>query len=264
MNILLPVGRMVWGNLTEAVARKDYFTKQPKLDKDGKQVMSWELGVAIPKGSESDWKQTGWGQKIVEVATGAFPQGQHMSPSFAWKIVDGDSQIPNKAGTILAKKEGFAGHWVLNCGTMLAPKLVNRDGTAPILDRSIVRAGHYIQVLLMVKGNDSQQTPGMYLNAQIVAHSAIGKEIVQESVDASKVGFGGDLPVGATSHAAQPTAQPVQTFAPMTLTPPPPVMTPPPVMAPARVMTDKASAPYESYIAAGWTDDVLRAHGLML
>lgn len=260
MNILLPVGRMVWGNLTEAVARKDFKTKLPKLDKEGKQVMVWDLGVAVPKGSESDWQQTSWGQKIVEVATSAFPKGQHMHPSFAWKIVDGDSQIPNKAGTIPATKEGFPGHWVLNCGNMFAPKLVNRDGTAPILDRSIVRAGHYIQVLLMVKGNDSQETPGVYLNAQIVAHSAIGKEIIQESVDASKVGFGGELPVGATSHAVQPS----QTFAPMTLTPPPPVMTPPPVMAPARVMTDKASAPYESYVAAGWTDDVLRAHGLML
>lgn len=73
-----------------------------------------------------------------------------------------------------------------------------------------------------------------------------------------------------TSPAPQPytgymqpqTAVPAPTPAPMAPPPAPAPMAPP--AAPARVMTAKAAgAPYESFVAQGWNDDMLRQHGYM-
>lgn len=249
-NILFPIGRMVWGRVDESVVVKDDKTKQPKLDKHGEIMRTFAFGVAVPKAGEVDWKVTEWGKQIVAIANAEFPQGQSKLPTFAWKVVDGDSTIPNKAGRIPSQQEGYAGCWIVTFKDGFAPKLVNRDGTAPIIDRSEVKTGHYVQVLASVNGNKSQQSPGVYINPKIVAHSAIGQEIVREDFDASSVGFGAG-------------AMPEQ-FAPMTVTPPPAPVAAPPAPPSGPVMTAKATAPYETYIGAGWTDQQLRDQGYMI
>lgn len=82
------------------------------------------------------------------------------------------------------------------------------------------------------------------------------------------------LPVAASppvtpyaGYMAPPAAGPAPLAAPAPVASPAlaaPMTPPPPIASPTRVMLPAAGAhTYESLIAAGWTDDTLRAHGMM-
>jgi hypothetical protein len=283
-----PVGRLVWGSLSKAKTKDA--EGNPLVIKNGpdagKTTQRFEFGLAIPKGPETHWNQTPWGMLIDQAAKEAFPQGQHAIPSFAWKVQDGDSKIPNRKGRIPSTQEGFKGHWILAFSSSFAPTTVNKDGTQPFPADSI-KNGHYVQVNGSVGGNKSLQQPGVFLNHRFVAHAGYGPEI-QSGPDASQAGFGKDaLPAGASSTpvatlAAGPTnaapaapqtvISPAPTATPATFAPPPPVtqvvphptfltptVTPPPPSGP--VMTEKAGTiTYAQMIANGWTHEQLVEH----
>ncbi len=199
VQILTPMGgRFVMGDL---------YSPKTK-DADGKPLVGkdkvtprveYVCGVAIPKGTEQHWAHTEWGQKVW--AAGAAGHGNLITrPDFSWKIIDGDSQIPNKKGKKPCDREGYPGHWVLVFSGGFAPKICTKDGSQPILEAGVVKPGHYIQVFGTVKDNAPSQTPGVYLNLMAVAHSGFGKEIQQASVDTGSVGFGqGQMPAGASA-----------------------------------------------------------------
>lgn len=203
VTITSPVGRLVSGSVSEGHVRTDN-QNQPKLGKDGQPLMEYYLGVAIPKGGESNWWETPWGQKIMEVGFAAFPQGQAQQANFAWKIVDGDSTVPNKANKIPNQQPGYAGHWILNLSNGYAPACYNANGSQAIDPKDIYR-GSYVQVFFSVKGNGSFQSPGVYLNPSMVALAGHG-ELIQSGPDVTQAGFGQDaqLPPGAS---ATPLAQ---------------------------------------------------------
>ena len=106
--ILFPVGRMIGGSLYVPQKKTDQSGK-PKLDATGQQMTAYNFGVAIPKGVEQHWAQTEWGAQIWAVGNAAYP-GIAQNPSFAWKIIDGDSQIPNKRNNRPCDQEGYARH----------------------------------------------------------------------------------------------------------------------------------------------------------
>lgn len=273
-----PVGRLVQGSLykgnTQDAEGNPLVTKsgpnagQPRVD--------YFFALAIPKTGETHWNQTEWGKKIWEVGQKSFPNGQANAPSFAWKIVDGDSTVPNRRGRKPADREGYPGHWVLSFSSGYAPKVYNRDGTEVITEPGAVKLGYYVQVAGVCAGNGSMQQPGVYLNHSMVALSGYGPEIVV-GPDPSSVGFGasplpagasaapvGGLPSPASAAPAAPVAPPVPPVAPP-VTPNPGFLTPPvPPVAPARVMLPAANgATYEQLIGAGWTDALLVQHGMM-
>jgi hypothetical protein len=340
--ILTPVGRLVAGSLykgqtTDAEGRQLLVKNGPQA---GQPRVDWFFAIAIPKQGEQHWAQTPWGRTIWEVGHGAFPNGQAQSPQFAWKIVDGDSQIPNSKGQKPCDKEGYRGHWVLHWSSGFAPKIFNADGTQQITQPDAVKLGYYIQVHGSVDGNGSSQKPGVYLNHSMVALAAYGPEI-QVGPDAAAVGFGQgvalppgasatppagsfnpappmaapqvpgaptgmpQLPTfpGAASGAGQPTGLPGipsvpgmpsatgaaamppqlpmpqvpvqphpgflnvpgQPAAPSALPVNPVPSVPMVPAAPVRQMTAKANgATYEQMVASGWTDDLLRQHGMMV
>ncbi len=193
-----PVGRLVAGTP---------HNKQPVLDDNGNQkvnrngepMFNWFFAVAIPKGSEQHWSQTEWGQKVWQVGHAAFPNGQADSPAFAWKVVDGDSQIPNKKGIAPFQREGYPGNWVLNFATSLKePDCYNADGSQRIPSDTFY-TGCFAQVFASVTGNNSLQSPGVYLNPEMVAFAAHGERI-HSGPDVSQAGFGGaPLPPGAST-----------------------------------------------------------------
>ena len=111
--------------------------------------------------------------------------------------MDGDSQQPNRRGTIPANVEGYAGHWVLNFSSGYQPKLFNADGTQQLIEIDAVKPGYYIQVYGTVRGNDNSANPGVFLNHSMVALAGFGPEIMT-GPDAGAVGFGGALPPGAS------------------------------------------------------------------
>ena len=279
VNFTTPVGRLVGGSLYKP-QDKDADGK-PLLTKDSKPTVRYWLPLAIPKGQETHWSQTPWGKAIWDVGVKAFGQAAS-APSFAWKIVDGDSTVPNKRGKAPCTNEGYPGHWVLNFGGTYAPKAVNKDGSAYLLEPDAIKAGYYVQIAGSVSDNKPSQSPGVYLNYALVSLQGFGPEISQ-GMNPAEAGFGqaplpagaSPVPVGGMPAATVFTgagtgwgaAAPV---APIAVTPNPSFLMPPPaapVAAPpaAPVMTPKANGvTYEQYRAAGWTDAQLRENGMMV
>ena len=288
--ILFPAGRFVGGSLTTGKTT-DYYGK-PLTNGDGTPAADYSFACAIAKDGRP-WWETEWGKVIHQAGVAAFPTGQTSNPSFAWKVTDGDSQVPNKKGKKPCDNEGWPGHWVVWFSSRFAPKTVNSNGSAQI-DPALIKPGHFIQVYGDVKGNGSTESPGMFINHNGVAHAGFGPEI-NFGADLSNVGFGsGPLPAGASAvpvggmtpaqaqaNAGTPTppaaATPAASAPPVTpatvvqphttilnggAAPTPPAPPAPP--APARQMTAKANgATYESFIAAGWDDATLVREGMM-
>lgn len=300
IDILFPPGRMVQGsvykpNTTDADGKPLVVKSGPNA---GQPRVDFFFAVAIPK-TQAHWANEvhpdarigDWGAKIWNHAHAQWPQGQAQRSDFAWKIEDGDSQIPNKKGMKNCDREGYPGHWVIKFGGGYAPKIVNKEGTAAILEPDAIKCGYYVQVFGNVSSNESSQTAGIYMNHKIVALNGFGEEI-SYGPDPTQVGFGAVAPgasavplggmtppVPGVPASAPPVpgvapAAPVPTPAPNTgfvagpaSAPPPPgaaAVAPPPPAAPVRQMTAAATATYEAYIAGGWTDAQLIANGLML
>ncbi len=250
------------------------------------------------------------------------PTGPCVHPSFAFKVIDGDSV--DTSGKLWSTREGFAGHWVVRFGSGYAPRCFHAGRYAAneqIQEKGAIKRGYFIRISGTVEGNNNAQKPGLYLNLDMVELAAYGPEIVS-GPDAGEAFGGGPaaLPAGATMTPPTPTAgpgpgapplpgatAPVVPVAPVagpgtspppiagpgappaydgymggnaTLPPAPgapvaalPATTPaalPPPVAPLAPIASPSSpvmlpaagqTPYAAYIAAGWTDDTLRAHG---
>lgn len=297
--VLFPPGRLVWGSVYNP--REKDAEGKPLLIKTGpnagQPTKRWSFGVAIAKGSEAHWNQTKWGSDIYNTAARAWPNGQFQAPSFAWKVTDGDSTVPNKAGKKPCDREGYRGCWVLAFDSSYAPQLYDRFGEKPLQEPGMIKTGYFVEINGTVAGNGSGNQPGMFLNPGMIAFTAYGDEIVG-GPDASSVGFGkAPLPPGASAvplsamggAPAVPPAAPsppqqsptyTGTLAsdaahlagatyvqpnPGILMPPPPPTAPVAPPAPARVMTAQAGgATYEQMVGAGWTDALLIQHGMMI
>jgi len=282
-DVLLPVGRLVMGSLTEPQTTDA--DGNPLLIKSGPQTgqprTNYFFAVAVPKNGAANWWDTPWGAKILAVGQAAFPN-QCQSPKFAWKIEDGDSTVPNTKGNKPCDREGFPGNFIVRLGSGFAPKTLTANGSAPV-DPATIKLGHYVEVLCNVDGNGSAQQPGIYINHQFVAHSGFGPEIYV-GPDPTSVGFGqAALPPGATTTPAPalnapavpgaaptPPAAPAAPATPVPTVPhtailagPPAIPTPP--VAKQRVMLPAAQgATYEAFMATGqWTDELLVQHGMM-
>lgn len=299
-----PVGRLVYGSLykpRDKDAQGNPLTIKSGLN-IGKPKVEYAFGLAIPKGPERHWAETEWGQKIWQVGHAAFPGGQTTQrQDFAWKVQDGDSTQLNKNNKRPCDQEGFKGHWILKFASSYPPKIYRPNGQGgyeQLIEPDAIKNGHYIQVNGSISGNNSPQTPGVYLNHNMICFSGYGPEITN-GPDVNSAGFGqAPLPPGAsqiplaanlplpmpptpTSPVAYPSASvganPV-TAAPVM--PPPPNVIPspypipgtvPPPPAPAPVdnearMTAKAKAEGQTYagmIAGGWNESLMIQHGYL-
>ena len=195
------VGRLVYGSPGIAVQDIDFSTNKPKMMADGVTPrMIFNFGVAIPKqpGDQGHWgNNPAWGSPIFQFGHAAFPEAA-ARPDFSWKIMDGDSTMPNKKGTIPAHTEHNRGHWIVSFKNQFAPQLYNRDGSQVIAAQEFY-TGAYVQVRFDVNSNKSQANPGIYLNPVMVALSGHGEHIVN-TPDVSVAGFGtAALPAGASA-----------------------------------------------------------------
>ena len=191
----------------------------PVLQSDGVTPMTEAyIAVAIPKAGSVDWKTTPWGQQIYARAVADWPNGEYGAPTFAWKIADGDSQIPNQKGKKPAEREGWAGHWILHCNTQLGIRCHHVGQYAPeqqIQDANEIKTGDYARVLIGVRGNGPSQSPGVYVNPILFELSRAGQLIMSESGPAAADVFSAGQPQpGAVVQQPQPGAvvqQPVVT-----------------------------------------------------
>lgn len=291
-NITTPVGRLVQGSLykpqtTDAEGKPLVVKSGPN---SGQAKVTYYFAIAVPKNAgEQHWAQTPWGAIIYKVGQEGFPGGAANSPTFAWKVIDGDSQIPDRTGKRPCDREGFAGSWILRFSSGFAPKIYNKDGSAAIVEPEAVKLGYFVQVNGDVDANGSLQQPGVFLNHNMVALAAFGPEIYV-GPDPSAVGFGTNvaLPPGASAVPAaaftppvgaspvpvvgMPFVPPVHAAIPPNPAflqvpggmPPPPPHVPMPSPPPARVMLPSAGGnTYEQMIAQGWNDALLVQHGHM-
>ena len=261
--ILFPVGRMIGGSVYKAQTVLDNF-KKPKLHSDGTEQTEFNIGVAFPKGTETHWNQTVWGKAIHAVGAAAHPQ-HHSIPSYAWKVIDGDSTVPNKSGRAPASQEGYKGHWVIWFKQRWAPKLSQGQGE-PLFETDQIIPGYYVEVWASVVGNTGP-SPGVYINPLAINRVAFGEKIsTAATVDTRAVGFGKSAaPAGASAvPLSQGFAPPAPTPNPAFLQVPPPAPVAPPP-APIHVMTAKANgATYEQMIAGGWNHAQLIEHGMLV
>jgi hypothetical protein len=278
IDIRFPVGRMVSGSCYDPQTKDA--TGQPLVFKTGAQKgqprVKYDMGVAIAKkAGETHWSQTEWGAKIYQLAAAQMP-AHYQRPDFAFKITDGDSQVPNKKGRKPCEREGYPGHWVVYFSNGSAPTIVNANGSQIIAEKYALKCGYYVEVLASIKVNSVDSNPGLYISQKYVALSGYGEEI-SFLPDPSTVGFGGSaLPAGASTV---PVGAPVAAVPPpVAVAPVPPVVpgvvpppnyavlgtTPPPPAAPVGPQpTPKAAgATVEQMLAwPGWTMETLIANG---
>ena len=263
---LLPEGRIVKGHPLFDRPKTDDHNK-PVLDSSNNQVLERYIALAIPKNGSTDWKQTDWGVKIVQAASdpvSGYSANEQLSPVFSWKIVDGDSPIPNRKGNVPKDQEGHQGHWVMHLNTRV-PYAVYANGNyaVPITDKNEVKTGDYARVYINVKGNKPSLTPGVFLNPRMLEITRAGQQIITDNLPSAASVFGGGAPAAPNTAppsvpAAPNTAPPSVPAAPVA----PAAPTPPPV-APAPAPEEKYEVEGSVYTKSqllampGWTEAII-------
>ncbi len=219
--LLTPVGRLVQGDCFEPQTTDS--EGKPLLIKNGPNAgqprVDYFMAIAIPK-TDAGYSEL-WA-KVHGEARAAFPSlfdatGNCVNPTFAFKVTDGDSQVPNGKGIRPCDREGFPGNWILNFSGGFAPKCYTAGGAEVINDSNMIKRGYYIRIYGSVRGNGSQQKPGIYLNHSMVELVGYGEEIITGPSGDAVFGAApaGALPAGASAtpvapvtSMAQPTAVP--------------------------------------------------------
>lgn len=229
------IGRMLWGNLYEP-KMEDFEGNPLKPNKDGTpNTGNYEFGLAIPKNPG----ETHWANSPLGAVIWAQGHKDHSAsaprPDFSWKVVDGDSAIAGKPykgkpGRAPKDKEGYPGNWVFSFRGSYAPKIVNANGSAYLLDKDVVMPGDCIQVFGSVVGNTGA-TPGVYLNYAVVSYQGRHRDgrLSTAGPDPTTLGFGQDPKPAWMTDVPQGNTPPPPAGA--GATPPPPAFngaTPPP------------------------------------
>lgn len=212
--LLTPVGRLVQGSPFEP--RTTDAEGNPLTIRNGanagKPRVDYFMALAIPK-NDPGWNDIN--TKIYNEAKSGFPNlfdaaGNCIHPQFAWKIIDGDSQVPNSRNVKPCDREGYPGNWVLMFSSGIAPKVYTAGGEALLTNPAELKRGDYIRIYGNVAGNESQQRPGVYLNHSLVERVGFGEEIITGVT--GEQAFGGQpaaLPPGASATPTAP-ATPMQ------------------------------------------------------
>jgi len=193
MSKMLITGRLVQGHPMRGRPDIDGRTNQQKTNKMGELQFQFYFAVAIPKQGEQDFKQTEWGAYINNAAIAGWPNGEHQRPNFAWKIVDGDSNIPDQNGNPPCSKEGWPGHWIIkftngySTPSYHAGRLQAQD---VIMNEAELKCGDYVRVQFSALGNAPCQSPGVYINAHMVELSRAGIAIMSASAPNANEAFG--------------------------------------------------------------------------
>lgn len=282
-DILTPVARLVSGHPMISYPVLDKMN-QPRLMATGEPMNSTSIGLAFAKGTEQHWNETAWGAPIWNAGMVAWPNGEFNAPTFAWKVTDGDSQIPNKKGNKPCDNDGWQGHWVVFLSTMFSIPSYHVGRYEPhqvIQDKNEVKTGDYVRASFNVTGNNVKgpvESPGMYINPVMLELSRAGIAIVSANAPSASAAFGEVAPVVPANalvdnSVATPTAQPTAQVQPQPTaqvqpahdlvqpqpTPganvtPPPVVTAPPVVEESYIVDGKPFTKTQLLAMPGWTE----------
>ncbi len=228
MDKMLITGRLVQGHPMRGRPDLDDTTKQQKTNKMGELQFQFYFAVAIPKrGEQGDkgWQQTEWGNFITGAGVAGWPNGEHQRPNFAWKIVDGDSNIPDQNGNPPCSKEGWPGHWIVKFTNGYSTPSYHAGRLTPqdvIMNEAEIKCGDYVRVQFSALGNGPvNKSPGVYLNPNMFELARAGQMIMSAAAPNAAEAFGqseaqlpqnGQYDQGVQNPAAnmQAQQQPVQ------------------------------------------------------
>lgn len=187
-----PIGRLVQGDCyemqtTDSEGRPRVFKSGPKVGQPNPQIF---IAVAFPKmvphpqtgALVENWEFNELYALMVKVSQtewpALFPNGatQSTARDYAWKLLDGDGY--DTKGKANFDKDGFAGHWVLRFGSGYVPKTLVETAPNVFETTTAIKRGYYVRIAGNITGNDSTQTPGIYLNLELVQLVGTGPEIV--------------------------------------------------------------------------------------
>ena len=200
MDLITPVGRIVWGNPLNGKPKLNQ-QQQPVLNDQGQPVTQWAFGVAFNKSECAQLFQA-----MQQESSILFPNG--VPQNFAWKFKDGDGL--DDQGKPFNTREGYAGCIVLSIVTeAFAPRVVRLVGGA-YQQWTEVKCGDYVRVAIGIKAHAGKagvrgSVPGLYINPQCVEFIGFGQEIVS-GPDAMSL-FGGAsvaMPNGASATPLAP------------------------------------------------------------
>ena len=170
-----PVGRIVWGNPTKPVQRKDEHN-QLKVKSDGTPDIIYSFGLAI---SKAEFQALVW-PKMAAEAMAIYPNG---APSdFAYKYIDGDG--PDKKGQSYARREGYAGSYILSIESIFPIRIVESINGVFSDRKDPIKTGDYVRACVDIKGHGTKpgvrmSKAGLYVNPIMVQFVGYGQEIVR-------------------------------------------------------------------------------------
>lgn len=208
------------------------------------------------------------------------------NPKFANKIVDGDGF--DEKGQPNSAKDGWAGCWIIKCVTMFAPKAYEwtASGWQELIHTGRkIKCGDFVTISGDCRSNESAQTAGMYMNMDTVSFEQEGPAIIGANNVDPNAALGqrgapanppapagaGTPPPRGNAHAGQPGAPAHGNPASGTASAPydgyrqtGAASAPPPPPSGPQMTAAANGVSYDAYRAQGWTDDQLRANGLMV
>lgn len=230
----LPAGRIVGGDPNKFEQAIDFYTKQPKTDKNGQPVKEHRIDLAIPK---AEFMQNVWPYVVQEVAK-IYPQYANVNPEqlemtrFAWKIINGDSPAcPQGSNVPYNTRDGYKGCYVIKIRTSaFCPSTYKfENGAYRKVEAGEVKTGDYVVTSVNLTVH-TEKDGGIYWNPN--AYEIVGYgQAIKGSVNADPMKlFGGQVsavPAGASATPIssapttaqmpmpqQPTAMPMAPAAP--------------------------------------------------
>lgn len=178
-------GRLVWvtgSDLMKGKAKTDYNTKQVIIGADGQPKVEYGFGLAIPKIDPATGQHTAEYVKAYQALHGeaqAHYAGAQIPPNFALKYKDGDTDV-DQNGKPYSDREGYAGHIVISCLTLIPINYFRWEGNNNVLVNTGFKNGDYVNVQLNIKahGKINNGNPGLYVNPNAVQFIQEGAAII--------------------------------------------------------------------------------------
>ena len=216
-NFKLPAGRIVGGDPNKFEQAIDYYTKQPKMDRNGQPLKEFRIDLAINK---ADFMQQVWPFLVQEVGK-IYSQYANMNPEqldmskFAWKIINGDSTAcPQGSNVPYNTRDGYAGCYIIKIRTSaFKPRMYKfENGAYHEMAENEVKTGDWIEASVNITVHN-EKDGGIYWNPNCFNFLGYGQPIKGTGGADPMKAFGNQaptLPAGASAtpiSAAPATAQ---------------------------------------------------------
>ena len=267
--IVTPRGRLVGGSFFKPTTTD--FEGRPLTDAQGNPTQEYIMQVAFPKSDPLTQTIIDAVNRAASVRGNGTAYPSHAA-SYAFKIKDGDSTVPDLSGKTPNSKTGWAGHYVVTFKTRFTPNIFRIHGGQYVpMAEAEIKTGDYVKIAASFVDNGNARKPGLYANVNSALFDGPGEAIV--SAGANPAAFFG-TPAGAPSPTPTPVATPTPAPTPVATPTPAPVLNyailqpPTPPTPPAGPQFTAAGAAlgasYEALIASGWNDELLRANGYIV